>query len=115
MAVFGVFRVRRLDFSLESWEIRPSAVFGTRRKTALRGKGFAWILYLRSFDKLQKAGVSPYLGFILCLSTMLMLELVEAVRGRLIGPKSWDRIVMIFGAIFTVHILCAWTVWAIVS
>ena len=30
------------------------------------------------------------LGFILCLRTMLMLELVEAVRGRLIGPKTWD-------------------------
>ena len=44
---------------------------------------------------------------------MLMLELVEAVRGRLIGPKSWDRIVIIFGAIFTVHGLCAWTVWAV--
>ena len=28
------------------------------------------------------------LGFILCLRTMLMLELVEAVRGRLIGPKT---------------------------
>ena len=55
------------------------------------------------------------LGFILCLRTMLMLELVEAVRGRLIGPKSWDRIVMIFGAIFTVHGQCAWTVWAVVS
>ena len=39
------------------------------------------------------------LGFILCLRTMLMLELVEAVRGRLIGPKSWDRIVMIFEAL----------------
>ena len=55
------------------------------------------------------------LGFILCLRTMLMLELVEAVRGRLIGPKSWDRIVMIFGAIFIVHRQCAGTVWAIVS
>ena len=28
------------------------------------------------------------LGFILCLRTMLMLELVEAMRGRLIGPKN---------------------------
>ena len=25
-----------------------------------------------------------------------MFELNEAVRGRLIGPKSWDRIVIIF-------------------
>ena len=46
---------------------------------------------------------------------MLMIELVEAVRGRLIGPKSWDQIVMIFGAIFIVHGLCAWTMWAVVS
>ena len=37
------------------------------------------------------------LCFILCLRTMLMLELVEAVRGRLIGPKTWDRIVSIDG------------------
>ena len=55
------------------------------------------------------------LGFILYLRTMLMLKLVEAVRGRLIGPKSWDRNVMIFGAIFTVHEQCAWTMWAVVS
>ena len=53
------------------------------------------------------------LGFILCLKTMLMFELNEAVRVRLIGPKSWDRIVIIFGAIFIVHGLCAWTVWAV--
>ena len=44
---------------------------------------------------------------------MLMLELVEAVRGRLIDPKPWDRIVINFGAIFTVHGLCVWTVWAV--
>ena len=42
-----------------------------------------------------------------------MFELNEAVRGRLIGLKSWDRIVIIFGAILTVHGLCAWTVWAV--
>ena len=42
----------------------------------------------------------------------MMLELNEVVRDRLIGPKSWDRIVIIFGSIFTVHRLCAWTVWA---
>ena len=42
-----------------------------------------------------------------------MFELNEAVRGRLIGSKSWDRIVIIFGAIFTVHRLCAWTVGAV--
>ena len=49
-----------------------------------------WALDLRSFDKLREVGVSPYLGFILYLSTLLMFELIEAVRGRLIGPKTWD-------------------------
>ena len=37
----------------------------------------------------------------------MMLELNEAVRGRLIGPKSWDRIVIIFESqmeqLVTVH------------
>ena len=98
------------SFSLSFCAIRPLAVFGTRRKVALRGKGFSWVPDLKSFDKLL-----AYLGFILCLRAMLMFEVNEAVRGRLIGPKSWDRIVIIFGAIFTVHGLCAWTVWAVVS
>ena len=64
MAVFGVFRVRRLDFSVEIRAIRPSAVFETRRRVALRGKGFAWVPDLRSFLKLREVEVSPYLGFI---------------------------------------------------
>ena len=51
---------------------------------------------MRSFDKLREAGVSPYLGFIPSLSTLRMFELNEAVRGRLIGPKPWDRIDMNF-------------------
>ena len=76
------------DFSLKYRAIRPSAVFGTRRKTALRGEGFAWVPNLGSFLKLREVVVSPYLGFILCLRAMLMFELNEAVRGRLIGPKS---------------------------
>ena len=107
------FRERLSDFFLEIQAIRPSAVFGTRRRAALRGEGFAWVPNLGSFLKLQEVGVSPYLGFILYLSVFMMLELNEVVRGRLIDPKSWDRIVIIFGAIFTVHRLCAWTVWAI--
>ena len=76
--------------------IRPSVVFGTRRKAALRGEGFAWVPNLGSFLKLREVGVSPYLSFIPSLSTLSMFELNEAVRGRLIGPKSWDRIVINF-------------------
>ena len=45
---------------------------------------------------LRGRGLSLF-GFILCLRTMLMFELVEAVRGCLIGPKTWDRIVLIYG------------------
>ena len=77
--------------------IRPSAVFGTRRKAALRGEGFAWVPDLGIFLKLREVGVSPYLGFIPSLSTLSMFESNEAVRGRLIGPKPWDRIDKIFG------------------
>ena len=98
------------SFSLSFCAIRPLAVFETRRRIALRRKGFAWVPDLGSFFKLQEVGVSPYLGFILCLRAMLMFELNETVRGHLIGPKSWDRIVKIFEAIFTVHGLCAWAV-----
>ena len=83
-------------FSLEIRVIRPSAVFETRGKAALRGEGFAWVPDLGSFLKLREVGVSPYLGFTLLLSVFTMFELIEAVSGRLIGPKSWDRIVGYF-------------------
>ena len=68
-------------------------MFRTRRKAALRGEGFAWVPDLRSLDKLLEVGVSPYLGFIPSLSTFSMFELNEVVRGCLIGPKTWNRIV----------------------
>ena len=55
---------KREHFSLDLYAIRPSAVFETRRRTALRGEGFAWVQDLWSFLKLQEVGVSPYLGFI---------------------------------------------------
>ena len=55
-----------------------------------------WVLDLRTFEKLREVGVSPYLGFIPALSTLQMFESNEAVRGRLIGPKPWDRINMNF-------------------
>ena len=90
------FFVRESSFSLEILVIRPSAVFGTRKKAALRGEGFAWVPDLRSLDKLLEVGVSPYLGFIPSLSTFRMFESSETVRGRLIGPKPWDRIDMNF-------------------
>ena len=90
------FRERRTSFSLEIRAIRPSTVFGTRRKAALRGEGFAWVQDLRSFLKLLEVGVSPYLGFTPYLSVFQCFGWFEAVRGRLIGPKTWDRIVEFF-------------------
>ena len=79
--------------------IRPSAVFETRRRTALRGEGFAWVPDLGSFFKLLEVGFSPYLSFTPILNVLLMFRLNEVVRGRLIGPKTWDRIYIIFGRI----------------
>ena len=84
------------SFSLEYRIIRPSTVVGARRKAALRIETYAWASDLRSFNKLREVEVSPYLRFTLYLITLLMFELNEAVRGRLICPKSWDRIVIIF-------------------
>ena len=86
------FSERKCSFSLKYRAIRSSAVFGTRRKVALRGAVHAWTPDLRSFDKLREVGVSPYLGFIPSLSTLSMFDFNEAVRGRLIGPKPRDRI-----------------------
>ena len=108
---FQTFRERGSSFSLSFCAIRPSTVFGTKRKAALRGEGFAWVPDLRSFLKLREVGVSPYLGFILCLRAMLMFELNEAVRGRLIGSKSWNRGVGFLKPMWTVRD-CPWVVWS---
>ena len=98
----GDFRERE-HFSLEIRAIRPSAVFGTRRRIALRREGFAWVPELRILDKLLEVGVSPYLGFTLYLSVFRCFGWFEAVRGRLIGPKTWDRIVGFFLRFFDWH------------
>ena len=52
-----------------------------------------WVPDLGSFFKLLEVGFSPYLGFIPILNVLLMFRLNEAVRGRWIGPKTWDRII----------------------
>ena len=93
--VWEILRERE-HFSLKIQTIRPSAVFGTRRRTTLRGEGFAWVPDLGDFLKLREVGVSPYLGFIPDLSTLQMFKSNKAVRGRFISPKPWDRINMNF-------------------
>ena len=67
-----VFREKVSDFSLDLRQIRPSTVFGSRRKDVLRGEGFAWVPDLGSFLKLREVGVSPYLSFVLILSVLRM-------------------------------------------
>ena len=61
---FG-FRERVCNFSLDLREIRSSAVFGTRRRTDLRGRGIAWVPDLGSFLKLREVGaLLEFLHFI---------------------------------------------------
>ena len=64
-----------------------------------------------SFFKLLEVGFSPYLSFYSHLSVLRMLELNEAVRGRLIGPKTWDRIDIIFGAKMEQFVIAPRMIW----
>ena len=48
---------------------------------------------------LIKVGVSSYLFYTL-FKCFVMFVLIEAVRGRLIGSKSWNRSVEIFWIFF---------------
>ena len=89
MEVFGE---RSTSFSIGYLAIQPSVAFDTRGRNAIRGEGFAWVPDLGSFFKLLEVGFSPYLSFIPILSVLLMFRLNEAMRGRWIGPKTWDRI-----------------------
>ena len=59
----GFFREMMSSFSLEIRAIRPSAVFGIRRRTALRKEGFARVPDLGSFLKLLEVGGFSLLGF----------------------------------------------------
>ena len=92
VAEMEVFREKVSYFSLYLYAIQLSAAFCTRGRTALRGEGFAWVPDLGSFFKRLEVGFSPYLGFIPIFCTFRMFESIEAIRGRLIGPKPWNRI-----------------------
>ena len=54
VAIFSDFGERVSHFSLDFQEIRPSEVFGARRKVVLRREVYAWAPILRSFDKLRE-------------------------------------------------------------
>ena len=62
-----------------------------------------WVPDLGSLLKLREVGVSPYLSFIPILSVLRMFESNEAVRGRLIGSKSWNRGVGFLKPMWTVR------------
>ena len=94
---FGENSSRERNFSLEIHKIQPSADFGARRENDLRGTGYAWTPILVSFFKLLEVGFLPTWVLFLLLSVLRMFRLFRAVRGRLIGPKTWDRIYKIFG------------------
>ena len=109
------FSVRESSFSLEIRAIRPSAVFGPRRKDILCGAGYAWAPVSGVFDKLREVGVSPYLSFITILSVLRMFELNEVVRGRLIGPRTWDQIDIFFGTKMEQPVTAPWLCWVDLS
>ena len=95
---FEGFRERERGFSLKYRAIRPSKFFGARRKAALRKEAYAWTPVLGSFVKLREVGDLSYLGFTLCLSVIKCFDWYEALNNHLIGPKTWDRIIEIFGS-----------------
>ena len=80
--------MRRSSFSLRSRANGSLDFDGARRENILRGAGYAWTPVLVSFFKLQEVGFSLYLSFYSHLNVLLMFQLNEAVRGRLIGPKT---------------------------
>ena len=84
-------------FSLRSREIGPLDFDGARSENVLRRAGYAWTPDLWSFLKLQEVGFLPTWVLFLLVSVLRMFRLFEAVRGCLIGPKTWDRIDKIFG------------------
>ena len=71
-----VFREKVSDFSLDLRQIRPSAVFSTRGRTALRGEGFAWVPDIGSFFKLLEVGGFSLLEFYSHFKCFLMFRLV---------------------------------------
>ena len=102
VADFAIFRERNTSFSLFARDPTVGSL-RSKKESSLHDETYAWASDLRSFDKLREVGVSPYLGFILYLSTLLMFELNEVVRGRLIGSKSWNRGVGFLKPMWTVR------------
>ena len=52
----------------------------------------------KGFPQTPRGRVFSLLGFYTLFKCFSMFRLVEALNGRLIGPKTWDRSVRIFGS-----------------
>ena len=61
----------------------------------LRIENYTWAPVSGVFDKLREVGVLSYLSYTL-FTCFVMLKLIEAMSGRLIDPKSWNRNVGIY-------------------
>ena len=72
----------------------------TRRENVLRGAGYAWTPGLRVFDNSKRYDFLPTCVLFPFLRVFRCFGWFEAVRGRLIGPKTWDRIVRISWGFF---------------
>ena len=93
--------VRRFSFSLRSRANGPLDFDGARRENILRGVGYAWSRLrvdsgFSEFPQTPRGRIFSLLDFYSHLNVLLMFRLNEAVRGCLIGPKTWDRIDRIF-------------------
>ena len=75
-----------------SGDLTVGGLRGEKEKRSTRGR-LRVDSGIGSFFKLLEVGFSPYLGFIPILNVLLMFRLNEAVRGRWIDPKTWDRII----------------------
>ena len=97
----GVFsRERESSFSLRSREIGPLDFNGARRENVLRGAGYAWTSSLRVFDNSKRYDFLPTCVLFKFLRVFPCFDWFEAVRGHLIGPKTWNRIVRISWGFF---------------
>ena len=92
-----IFRERTSCFSLEIKGDPTVDGFRDKKESCSTRKGLRVGTRFKEFRQTPRGRGFFLLGFILCLRTMLMLELVDAVGGRLIGPRTWDRIVWIYG------------------
>ena len=63
-----------------------------KRENCSTRRGFRVGTRFREFLQTPLGRIFSLLEFIPILSVLRMFESIETIRGRLIGPKPWDRI-----------------------